>query len=126
MQAIVRFTEVTSAVDRILEQVRAQLPTYADNVALLPFAAEHWPYTTMAIDISCRLGPQQQTHRTMLQREDETDRQTNGRTPYRYANPAPHQRTVPIKSERRKASADVVLCFPPQTTADTDTVRVHL
>jgi len=37
MQAIVRFTEVTAAVDRTLEQVRAQLPTYADNVALLAF-----------------------------------------------------------------------------------------
>jgi len=48
----------------------------------------------MAIDISFPLGPQQQTHRTMLQREDETDRQTDERTD-----------TVPIRKPR-SASAD--------------------
>ena len=42
----------------------------------------------LSIDISCTPGPQQQTRRTLLQRWiDGWDRQTDGRTPYRYIDP---------------------------------------
>jgi len=45
-----------------------------------------------SIDISCPLGPQQQTRRTLLQRsidgtERQTDGRTDGRTPNRYIEP---------------------------------------
>jgi len=47
------------------------------------------PAVQQSIDISCLLGPQQQTRRTMLQQSIAgTDRQTDGRTPYRYTHPA--------------------------------------
>ena len=61
-------------------QVCVQLPTPADNAALLAATAERR---------LCRAyGPQQQTRRTPLQRStDGTDRQTYGRTPYRYIGP---------------------------------------
>ena len=57
-----------------------QLPTPADNVALLVATTERQ---------LCRAyGPQQQTRRTLLQRStDGTDRQAYGRTPYRYIDP---------------------------------------
>jgi len=49
-------------------------------------------------DIACPLGSQQQTRRTLLWRANGTDRRIDGRTPYRFIDPAPHTtpRTVPI------------------------------
>jgi len=40
-----------------------------------------------ATDISCALGPQRQSHHTLLV-VDSWDRQTDGRTPYHYIDPA--------------------------------------
>jgi len=81
------------AFERDLEvQVCVQLPTYADYVALPAFALRT-PILLRAeqqsIDISCAPGPQQQICR-------QTDRQTDGRTPFRYTDHAPHtMRAVP-------------------------------
>ena len=45
----------------------------------------------LSIDTSCPHGAQQQTHRTPLMRSnDGTDRRTDGRTPDRYTDRAPH------------------------------------
>jgi len=54
------------------QQLRVQLPTSADNVAL-PACAQSTPLLLRAavqqsINISCPPGPQQQTRRTLLQR----------------------------------------------------------
>ena len=55
-----------------------------------------------SIDISFPPGPQQQTRRSDMQRsiggtERQTDGQTDGRTMYRYIDPAPHtMRATPI------------------------------
>jgi len=73
-----------------------QLSTYADNVAL-PAFARHMKLLQQLIDISCWLGPQQQTCRSkksgfakaaglLLWAHAGTDRQT----PYRFTDPAPH------------------------------------
>jgi len=53
-----------------------------------------------SIDISCPPGPQQQTRRTLLQRSTAgTDRWKDGRTPYRYTDPAAYyKREVSINS----------------------------
>jgi len=63
------------------EQVCVQLPTSADNVALLAFPAEA-PAVQQSIDISWPPGPQQQTRRN-----DGTDRQTDAR---QFHKPCPH------------------------------------
>jgi len=39
------------------------------------------PAVQQSIDISCPLGPQQQTRRTLLQRTNGTDRRTDEHTP---------------------------------------------
>jgi len=67
-------------------------------VTLLAFAAGRraavrrccWaPAVQQSIDISCPPGPQQQTHRALLQLSIAgTDRPSGGRTPYRYIDPA--------------------------------------
>ena len=60
-----------------------QLPTSADNVTLLAFAAVRRAAAT-SIDISCPPGPQQQTRRTLVQRPiDGTDRRTDGVRTYK-------------------------------------------
>jgi len=82
-----------TAFERDLEvQVCVQLPTYADYVALPAFALRT-PILLRAgqqsIDVSCAPGPRQQICR-------QTDRQTDGRTPFRYTDHAPHtMRAVP-------------------------------
>ena len=56
------------------------------------------PARQQSIDISCSPGPQQQTRRTLLQQangtDKQTDRQADGRTPYRFIDPT--MRAVPI------------------------------
>ena len=80
---------------RLKEQrVCLQLPTSADNVTLVAFAAERRAAAQLlllldarrpplSIDISCQHGAQQQTRRTSRLRANGTDR----RTPYRYIDP---------------------------------------
>ena len=75
------------------KQVRVQLPTSADKVALLASAAGRRaaaaPGGDRSIDVFCPPGAQQQTRRTGMQRSiDGTDRQTDGRTPDRSIEPA--------------------------------------
>ena len=82
--------------------VCVQLPTSAVNVALPVFVAAV-PAVQQSIDISYQSGLQQQTRCTLLQRangtDERTDRQTDGRTPYRYIDPAPHtMREVPTRN----------------------------
>ena len=64
------------------------MTTYADNVALPALAAVRRAAATTAvqqsIDISYPPGPQQQTRRTLLQRTNGIDRQTDRRTPCRH------------------------------------------
>ena len=49
------------------------------------------PAVQRPIDISCRPGPQQQTHRRGVRRQDGTDAQTDGQTPDSCIDPAtPH------------------------------------
>jgi len=72
------------------KQVCVQLPTYAENVALPTFAAER----CAVAPCFCGAG------RTAVDRYGLSpaciwDR----RTPYRFIDPAPHMRTVPIKGE---------------------------
>jgi len=58
-------------------------------MTLPAFAAER--RRLLWTDMSCRRGAQQQTRRApLLLSNDETDRQTDGRTPDRYIDPAPH------------------------------------
>jgi len=83
------------------------MTTYADNVALPALAAVRRAAATTAvqqsIDISYPPSPQQQTHRTLLQRTNGTDRQTDGRTDGHRAvtDRAPHtMRLVPIMRPR--------------------------
>ena len=66
------------------------------------FAAERRaaaaPAARQSIDISYLHSPQQQTCPKPLQRANGTDRQTDGRTPYRFIDPALHTvRAVSIK-----------------------------
>jgi len=59
------------------------------------------PAVQQSIDISQPPGPQQQTRRTLMQRANGTDRRTDGRTPYRYTDPALHTvRAGPIRAVR--------------------------
>jgi len=98
-------SENVCPVPLVNEQVCVQLLTSAVFVALpalllcavLPPRAATAPAVQQSIDVSYPPGPQQQTRRTLLQRSDETEgqtveqnRQTDGRTPYRYADPALH------------------------------------
>ena len=80
------------------KQVCLKLPTSVDNVALPAFAAEcraAAPAVQQSIGISHPSGRQHQTRRTLLQRENGTER----RTPYRYIDPAPHTMwAVPINA----------------------------
>jgi len=71
-------------------------------VALPAFAAAPRaaaaPAEQQSIDISCPPGPQQQTRRTLLQRSNGADTRTDdGRTQYRFVEPAPH--TAPAVPE---------------------------
>jgi len=52
---------------------------YADNMAL-PAFTHCMPLLQQSIDISCPLGPQQQTCSSSVRRLDGTDRQTDGQT----------------------------------------------
>jgi len=73
------------------QQVGIQLPTYADNMALSASARRcSWALAMQqSINISCQPGPQQQTSSGGFAAVDPCwDRQTNGRTPYCYINPA--------------------------------------
>ena len=85
--------------------VRGRL--FTDDVALLAFAAERRaPVRSLrsvgrvTIDryLYCAPGPQQQTRRSGVRRPNAgTDRQTDGLTPDRCIDPAPHtMRAVPI------------------------------
>jgi len=56
--------------------------------AVLRLRAAAAPAVQQAIDISYLPGPQQQTRRTMLQRANGTDRQTDRRTAYRFIDAA--------------------------------------
>ena len=63
----------------------------------------HHSLALMLTGLSAILQPQQQTRRTLLQRANGTDRQTDGRTPYRFMDPAlRNMRTVPIKRHRKR------------------------
>jgi len=53
----------------------------AEDEAMCSAAA---PAVQQSIDISNPPGPQQQTHRTLLQRANGTEKRTDGRTPYRF------------------------------------------
>jgi len=67
-----------------------QLPTYTENVALPTYAAVHnatVPVVQQSIDISCPLGPQQQTHCMLLQEANGSD----GWTLYCFIDPAPRE-----------------------------------
>ena len=92
-----------------------QLPTSADNVTLLAFAAVRRAAAT-SIDISCPPGPQQQTRRTLVQRSiDGTDRRTDGRTLYRHADPAAHRasrvdKTKTLPCQNKPATEGVPVC----------------
>jgi len=67
-----------------MQQLCVQLPTSADNVTLLVYAADRCAAVRRcllqkSIDIACPWGQQQQTCGTLLQRLiDGTDRQTYG------------------------------------------------
>ena len=54
------------------------------------FAAVRRAAAAPAVQQSYLSGLQQQTRRTLQQLANGTDRQTDGRTPYRYIDPAPH------------------------------------
>ena len=64
----------------------------------------------LSIDIFCAYGAQQQTHRTPLLRsivwDRLTDGQTDGRTPDRFIDPAPHTMRTVSKSESGCQIAD--------------------
>ena len=72
------------------EQVCVQLPTPADNVTLLAFAAERRPRSNRSISPARRAHgskPAAAVCDGRLIRQ--TDGQTDGRTPYRYADSPP-------------------------------------
>ena len=66
-----------------VQQVRVQLPTSADNMALPAFAAVCFAAVLLllsagqqSVDTSCSLGPQQQTCSSRVQQVNGTDRWT--------------------------------------------------
>ena len=68
------------------------------------------PVVQQSTDISCPPGPQQQTCSSGLAAIGprwvrQTDRQTNGRTPYRYVDPAPH--TAPVVPRNGKVKTQI-------------------
>jgi len=90
------------------KRVCVQLPTYSDNVAMLAFFS-----LQQSIHISCPTGPQQQQtcSRGFAAVGPRWDRQagkrTDGWTPYRFINPAPHTMwPVPIISGLAKWGTD--------------------
>jgi len=71
-----------------------QLPTYADNAELLALAGRT-PLLQQSIDISCPSGSSKPAAAGLLLwvhagRDTQTDRRTDGQTPGRYIDPAPH------------------------------------
>ena len=82
----------------VIKQASPCSATYAENVALPAFAAARRaaaaPAVQQSIDFSYPPGPQQQTRRTLLQRENGTDGQTHKQTDrqtdgHRFVDPAP-------------------------------------
>ena len=60
-----------------------QLPTSADNVTLLAFAAERRPCVQQSIDITSPPGPQQQTRGGGVRWDGRTDRHTDAQPLHR-------------------------------------------
>jgi len=97
------------------QQVCVQLPTYADNVAL-PAFARRTPLLLQSIDVSCPPAHSSKPAAadSLLWAHAGADRRTDGRTPCRFIDSAPHtMRAVPmIYSERAKSCSfwTVLLC----------------
>jgi len=62
------FISFDEKLQSVFKNKSVQLPTSADNTALLAVAAERPPDMQQSIDIACPPGPQQQTRRPLLQR----------------------------------------------------------
>jgi len=67
------------------------------------------PAVQQSIDISYPPRPQQQTRRTLLLQVTEWDRQTDGRTPYRFIDPAPH--TMRIAPPKLRPYGAIQICL---------------
>jgi len=77
------------------------LPAFAaERRAAAPLLPAAWR-PQLSIDISSLHGAQQQTRRTLLRSNDGTDRRTDGQTPNRFIDPAPH-RAVSVSTRPMK------------------------